>query len=417
MPDTHTTPDPVDPVEHRNGRRFVVSQGLQGVGDQLVNPKTVLPWLLHSMGAGSLLIALLVPVREAGSMLPQAALAPWLEAKRHRAGVWVLGSVVQGLAAAAIGVLALVADGPAGGLAVVLALAVLAVARSLSSLSSKDVMGRTIEKGRRGRITGWSTTVGGAAALTVGVAIRLMGSDVPDWLLAALMLGAGAMWGLAAAVFARTEEPEAPVEPAEERSWWRDAVSLLRAEPGLARFVLVRSLLLVSALSPSFLVAIAASRGAGAITGLGSFIIASGVAALVGGRLFGGLADRSSRLTMTTGAAVASALLIVAIVLALTSSDAVLAWALPIIFTLLALVHTQVRVARKTYVVDMAGDEHRTEYVAVTNTALGVVLLVTGAVSRELALPGDLVAIGFLAALGLVGAVMARRLPEVSVGE
>ena len=179
----------------------------------------------------------------------------------------------------------------------------------------------------------------------------------------------------------------------------------------------MRSLLLVSALSPSFLVAIAASRGAGAITGLGSFIIASGVAALVGGRLFGGLADRSSRLTMTTGAAVASALLIVAIVLALTSSDAVLAWALPIIFTLLALVHTQVRVARKTYVVDMAGDEHRTEYVAVTNTALGVVLLVTGAVSGALALLGDLVAIGFLAALGLVGAVMARRLPEVSVGE
>lgn len=70
MPGSAVSPD----VERHNTRRFITAHGMQSVGDQVINAKTVLPWLLASMGSASWVLALLVPVRESGSMLPQAAL-------------------------------------------------------------------------------------------------------------------------------------------------------------------------------------------------------------------------------------------------------------------------------------------------------------------------------------------------------
>ena len=82
-------------------------------------------------------------------------------------------------------------------------------------------------------------------------------------------------------------------------------------------------------------------------------------------------------------------------------------------FFLLALVHTGVRVGRKTYVIDMAEPEQVTDYVAVSNTVMGVLLLVTGAVNAALALLGTEVALLFLALLGIAGFFVARSMPEV----
>jgi hypothetical protein len=86
----------------------------------------------------------------------------------------------------------------------------------------------------------------------------------------------------------------------------------------------------------------------------------------------------------------------------------------PTVYLLLALVHTGVRVARKTYVTDMAGGDGRTEYVAVANTATGALLLGAGVISSVLALLGPEAALVFLALLGAAGVVTARTLPEVS---
>ncbi|MEC8574214.1 MAG: MFS transporter, partial [Pseudomonadota bacterium] len=45
------------------------------LADGLIDPKLVLAWLLNAIGAPGFLIGILVPVREAGSLLPQLALA------------------------------------------------------------------------------------------------------------------------------------------------------------------------------------------------------------------------------------------------------------------------------------------------------------------------------------------------------
>ncbi|MPV37523.1 MFS transporter [Georgenia subflava] len=398
----------------RNGLRQVAANGLQSIGDEIVNAKTVLPWLLSALGAPGALVGLLVPVRESGSMLPQAALLPWVQGRRVRKWAWVAGAAGQAAATAVMAGAAATASGTAAGAVVLVALAVFALARALTSLAGKDVLGRTVPKGQRGQITGLATVLSGVVAITAGLGIRLLGGD--DVTPLAVLLGAAALaWVAATAVYAGIREPaDEPVDPGpDDVGWLGRSWALLRSDVTFRRFVVVRTLLLVSALSPPFIVALAA-RGGGGLAGLGPFVIASGVASLVGGRLFGRLADRSSRRVMIWGAATASVVVLALLALYTIGDGAGAAWIFPLGYLLLALTHTGVRVARKTYVVDMAEGDRRTEYVAVANTAMGVLLLVAGAVSSGLALLGTEVALLFLAALGLAGVVAARSLPEVS---
>ncbi|HZJ39668.1 MAG TPA: MFS transporter, partial [Demequina sp.] len=135
-----------------NGLRQMAAQALQSIGDQVVNAKTVLPWLLSALGAPGAFVAFLVPIRESGSMLPQAAWAPRVRRRRVRKWVWVAGAVGQAAATAGLALVAATASGWVAGAGVLAALAAFALARSLSSIASKDVLGRTVPKGQRGQI-------------------------------------------------------------------------------------------------------------------------------------------------------------------------------------------------------------------------------------------------------------------------
>lgn len=404
--------------ESANARRFVWSNGLQGVGDQLLSGKTVLPWLFSAAGVPSFFTGLLVPLRESGSMLPQAALTPWVVSHPARKRLWVLGSVGQGVCAAIIAAAAVLVRGPLLGLIVCLVLAVLAVLRALCSLTGKDVQGRTISKGRRGVVTGRATQLGGAVTLITGGVLAVLG-ELPRWGLAVLLAIGAATWFLAAAVFRSIEEPvpENSGQKGINRSWWKDTWQLYTQDARFRGFVNVRALLLVSALSTSFIVVLSQNIGSQALSGLGGFVLASGLASLVGGRVSGVLSDKSSRLVMSWAAGAAAIILLAIVACAAWAPKAVSMWALPLGFFLVNLAHAAIRVARKTYVVDMAGEDKRTRYVGAANTMMGVILLVVGGISAVIALAGPSAAILFLACIGLIGAWRARALPEVSHGK
>ncbi len=364
-------------------------------------------------------------------MLPQALLTPLVLRVRHRKWVFVTGALVQASSVAVMALAAAVGSGLVAGLVIVAALAVFSLGRCLGSISSKDVQGRTVPKGQRGQINGLATVASGLVALTLGLGVRLFGgSELRAEQLAWLLAGGAACWVGVAAVYAGIREPAdqgtapraRPRDGADRKepgvlaqSW-----GLLRDDRDFRLFVTVRSLLLVSALSPPFVVTLAVSSGSEGLAGLGSFIIASGLAALIGGGIFGRWADRSSAGLMSVGAATAS-LVIVALVVIVTLpafseesawSDGFFVGA----FFLLTLLHTGVRVGRKTYVVDMAEGDQRTTYVAVSNSAMGIILLVVGGVSSLLAVAAVEWALLFLAGMGIVGVFAARRLPDVSHG-
>lgn len=394
-----------------NAARLVGALSLQKVGDVAVDPRTVLAWLLSGLGAASWMLGLLVPLRESGALLPQVALGAWARQQRHRRWIWVAGALGQAGAVAVMVGFAALARGDVAGLGILAALALFALSRALSSLAYSDVLGRTVPRGARGRITGAATLVSGVVAVAAGAALRLMGGEEESIRTLALVLAAGSgAWVAAAALFAGVREAPADCYPNPDRPF--PGFTLLRDDVPFRRFVLARTLLLVSALSPPFVVGLAAREGGVGLQGLGPFIVSGGVSALVGGALWGRLADRSSRGTMMAAAGAASGVLLLFLAALRVEGAAGFALLYPAVHLLLALAHTGARIGRKTYLVDLAAGTDRTDRVAVANTTMGVLLLVTGGISAVLSGLGAEAALLFLALLGVAGVLVSRSLPE-----
>ena len=138
------------------------------IGDELASARLVLPWLLSATGAPAFFIGLLVPLRESLSLLPQLFVAAAIRARALRKGFWVVGSLVQGACVIAMAGVALWLEGAAAGWAVVGLLVIFSLARGVSSVAAKDVMGKTVSKTRRGRLTGYATAVAGLVTVLAG---------------------------------------------------------------------------------------------------------------------------------------------------------------------------------------------------------------------------------------------------------
>ena len=75
--------------------------------------------------------------------------------------------------------------------------------------------------------------------------------------------------------------------------------------------------------------------------------------------------------------------------------------------------HTGIRLGRKTYLIDLATAEHRAMYVAVSNTLIGIILLLSGSFGLLADLLGERAIILVFALLGIAGGALAFTLPEV----
>lgn len=415
--------------QQHNGRHIAIANALQNIGDQTASAKTVLPWLFTAAGVPAAFSGLLVPVRESLAMLPQAALRGWVTSQESRKRIWILGSLGQALCAALMALAALVLSGSSLGVTVVALLACLAIFRSLSSLSGKDVLGRAVSKGQRGAVTGTATTLSGIVTIAVGGVLLFVPSPIPIWV-GAVLIGIGALgWCVASLSFARVDEnlgthslkkamqPGLPTDvlPTDVLPWYRDTWQLLRDDAHFRQFVVVRSLLLVSSLSTAFIVTLSALNDS-SFAELGAFVFVSGLSALLAGKISGIRSDRSSKTVMSVAAGTASLVLLLLVASSLTLPPGWNSVLFPLGFFLVSLSHAAIRVARSTYLVDMAEDDQRTRYTGAANTLMGVILLCVGALSSVIALKGPAWALVFLSLIGFAGVWAARKLPEVSQG-
>jgi small-conductance mechanosensitive channel len=87
-------------------------------------------------------------------------------------------------------------------------------------------------------------------------------------------------------------------------------------------------------------------------------------------------------------------------------------WTIPVLYFLLSIAHSGVRVGRKTYVVDLASGNRRTDYVAVSNTLIGVLLLVAGSVGALSAVIGVTGVVAVLSGMGALGSLLCLALRE-----
>jgi hypothetical protein len=401
----------------RNFFAYLIANWLTKLADELASARLILPWLLGSLGAPAAFTGFLVPIREAGVLLPQMLVAAYVRRLARRRGVWLLGAALSGLTLGLIGLVALEARGAAAGWLILGLLTLHSLARGLCSVSAKDVLGKTVSKSRRGALMGYSSALAGVATLALGLYLEaFVGVEIELALFAVLLVAGAGLWFIALGVFALIrEEPGATEGGGNALATALASLGLLRRDPEFGRFVLIRALLLSVALAPPFYVLLAQQQGDGALAGLGAMIIASGLAGSISAPIWGRLGDRSSRAVMALAAAGAGLLgVIVWGLLALGSPLMDSPWTYALLFLLLSVAHNGVRLGRKVYLVDMATQETRAAYVAVSNTVIGVAMLGGGLVGLFADAAGTAAAILLLSLVALAAAVLARRLPQVS---
>lgn len=398
----------------RNFFLILGSNVLTKLGDLLVSPKTVLAWLLSAIGAPAL-VAWLVPIRESGSMIPQMVIGAWVRRKPVRKWFWTLGSFGQSASVLAMAASVWFLEGYAAGSGVVGALVLFSLARGFCSIAMKDVQGKCIPKQRRGRLSGLASTIGGSATVVLTVVLFWDRGDPGVLFYTLLLLLAAGLWIIAGLLFATVDEYEG--ETGGGGNALGEAVkslSLLRDDAPFRHFVITRALLLCSALaSPYFVVLAQKNTDTGWL--LGVFLLASSLASSISASVWGWMADTSSRRVMIRGGAMASAVcLIVVITAVIAGTDLGSVWFYPGAFFILSIAHAGVRLGRKTYLVDMAGGNKRTDYTAVSNTVIGCLLLLTGGLTALVSMVSDVAVILVLGLMGLAGTLSALRLREVT---
>ena len=399
----------------RNYFLIMLSNMLTSLGDTLSNPKTVLAWLMNFVNAPVYLISFIVPIRESGSMLPQIAIASIVRKKKIRKWVYVFGSLLQALAIASIGWIGLHFKGAEAGWFMIISLVFFSLSRSLCSVASKDVLGKTIPKNRRGRLKGYTSSVSGILVLAAGVFMLIQSKkDQVDSLYSTIIFFAASLWLIAALIYAFIKEFAG--ETRNDSNGLKEAFSkirLLKTDKNFRQFIIARSLLLCSALSAPYYVLLAQEHLGKESFLLGLLIIANGVASIISSPFWGIMADKASHKVMAVSGLMAASLgLILISITTFLPALRTAYWLYPTAFFFLGVAHSGVRLGRKTYIVDIASGNERTDYVSTSNTIVGFILLIFGGISALISITSIEAIIFVLSVSGILGCIASTKLPN-----
>lgn len=396
----------------RNYGVHVISLSLTKVGEGLADAKLVLAWLLGAIGAPTWALGLLVPVRESLAMLPQLVISARIRRLAIRKTVYIFGCVVQGAAIIGFGLMGSFAEIFSSALVGIIAVALIAVfalGRSLCSISFKDVLGKTVDRGRRGTVSGSAGTIAAVATLLLAIGYSMGWIPLTVPVVSGMVVLGGLCWLLAAFIFGSIqEEPGATSGGIDGLAAVIAQFGLLRSDARLRRLIVTRALLLSTALAPPFYVALSGDSAASGLGTLGAFLVASAVASLTSTYVWGRFADRSSRRVLMLAATLATLANAVAAVVALAVPNALeQASLLPALMFLLMIAHQGVRLGRSVHIVDMADRDNRAAYTALSNSVVGLILLaggVFGVIAQWLGIGAVLAIFTLMAALAIFAA-------------
>lgn len=181
---------------------------------------------------------------------------------------------------------ALTLTGTAAGATICALLLVLAVSRSVCSVSYSDVLGKTVGQSRRGAATGTATSLGAGAAVVF--ALVLMSGRVDRATLVVVAIALAALLWLGAGLLFSTLWEEA--NPGAAGTPTLRQLNILRSDPQLRRFIWARGLLTSTALAPPYIVLLGAQTDQGSFNPLGALVLASSIASLLSSWVWGRMA-------------------------------------------------------------------------------------------------------------------------------
>lgn len=400
----------------RNYLLNVANGSCTKLAEQLAGPNLVLPWLLAALGTPASITGWLMPVKQLFSLVPQLAVSGRIRRVGVRRRVWTAAGLSQAAALLAMAAAAVWLPPLEAGLAVLALLAVFSAASGAGSVAFQDVMGKTVPKGRRGRLLSNRALIGGALTIAAGLGLQYqLGAEAPISVYVWLLLGAAGLWALAALLFAAVREAPGATEGgrsplAELGAGW----ALVRSQPGYRHFLTVRALLLSVEIGMPLFVLHGRAVSDGTVLALGVFMLAVGAGNVLSSPVWGRFSDRSSRQVLEISGLLAAAIAVLALGLGQLAASQWAAWLYAPVFVLLGIAEQGVRLGRKTYLVDAAPKDQRPLYTAFANTSVGLLALLGGALGFLAQWLSPAAAVVALGLLGLAGALAARALPEAS---
>nr|WP_301288467.1 MFS transporter [Natronospira proteinivora] len=389
------------------------------LAEQVAGPNVVLPWLMAALGAPAALIGLLMPIKQAGSLLPQLAIAGAIRSVARRKYFWVFSGLTQSACLLLMIAAAIFLTPTQAGWTIVGLLAVYAMASGTASVAFQDVVGKTIPKGRRGRLLANRAAIGGALTIAAGIMIHQYVGRGDDMLVYLGLVFFGALlWFLASGFFFLIREEAGAT--AGGRNALEEAgvgVRLVKQLSGYRRYLLARALLLTVEIATPLFVLFGQGVVAGGAVGLGTFVVAVGVAQVVGSPFWGRFSDASSRKVLYWSALIAAAAGVVALLITLLPESLQIPPVYALVFILIGLAEAGVRLGRKTWLVDAAPPQDRATWVAFSNTSIGLLVLAGGALGLIAQFLGHEIMMLTIIALSLAGALAAWYMPEAAEAE
>ena len=401
-------------AQPENVSAHLISLAATKAGDGLSDPKLILAWVLNALGAPAFLIGLLVPLREAGALVPQLFAAGAIRSLPVRKWAWAVSSFVQGICVAAMGAAVLMLDGAAAGWAIAALLAVFALARSAASVAYKDVLGKTVSKAKRGTTTGTADSIAASVVLLFGLALSFDVVSRSVEVVSAALFIAGGCWIVASVVFSTLkEEPGATEGGGNAIETAIAQLSLLQDDTRLQRFIATRGLLIATGLAPPYLVTLVAQSGGPDLSQLGPFIVASGLASVLSSYFWGRLSDTSSRRVLIYAGLLGCFSMLLALGVAFFVRGDAMAYGMAVVLFILMIAYKGVRLGRSTHIVDMGSEGTRAAYTALSNTVVGGLLVLAAGFGAVASLAGTWVVIALFAVMCAGAAMVARGLEEV----
>ena len=394
----------------------VLNGAASKLAEQVASAKLALPWLLSAMGAPAIFIGLLLPLRQTGTLLPQLAVAGYIRRYPIRKWFWVGSALIQVAMLMAIMAAAIALPLISASVCIVLSLLIFSMARGVGSVAFQDVTGKTIPKGKRGKMLAARSMIGGLLTIGVGLGLKAYFSPSANLQPALVLIGCGAvLWVIAALAFAAVKEEPGAV--AGGRNALREAIAgwrLMRQESWFFRYLMVRAALLSIELSGPFYILYVRHLFPEHTGMLGVIVIAAGLAAVISSPFWGRFADLSSRKVLMLGGAMGAITGISALLVGLLPSMSGSNYIIALVFVLLGISEAGVLLGRKTYLIDRVDPQQRSTFVAFANSAIGLIALLFGALGIIAQAVGIKWLIGILVLLGASGSLLSYFLPEIT---
>ena len=384
------------------------------LAEQIAGPNLILPWLFQLLGTPVWMFGFLMPVKQSFALFPQMIVAGRIRQVARRKWVWVSASLIQALCLLLMIPVALWFPPTSAGFTLLLLLIIFSTASGTASVAFQDVLGKTIDKGQRGKLLARRAFIGGILTTAAGLILNRF-RDTPQELapILILLLVAALLWGLAAFFFALIREFPGAVQGGRNAVAETSAgLTLFRQHRGFRQFLLARSLLLAIELATPFFVLHAGQLLDLNTQSIGSLVIAIGLSQIISSPFWGKMADQTSKKVLNLSALIALSATLFAITLGFLPRGPLQYGGYFTVFVLIGLAESGVRLGRKTYLVDATPQQDRATYTAFSNSTVGILAIISGGTGLIAQWLGPTSMLSAIAVFILLSYFACKKMPE-----